>query len=226
MNAIIGFSETLLTGVYGDLDRRISDRNQRILRNGRNLLALIDDLLDIAKIEAGKLELTLESVALADELYAALDMIEGQLVAKGLELRLDVPSNLPPVHADAVRLRQIINNLLSNAVKFTLQGHVAVRAWAEDGQRVWCAVSDTGIGIAPQDQKIIFDEFRQVDGTSTRAYGGTGLGLAITRKLLHMMSGDVTVESSPGVGSTFTFWLPVGRSATPPLSEHETPVRE
>ncbi len=226
MNAIIGFSETLLTGVYGELDRRISDRIQRILRNGRNLLALIDDLLDIAKIEAGKLELTLESVALADELYAALDMIEGQLVAKGLELRLDVPSNLPPVHADAVRLRQIINNLLSNAVKFTQQGHVAIRAWAEDGQRVWCAVSDTGIGIAPQDQKIIFDEFRQVDGTSTRAYGGTGLGLAITRKLLHMMSGEVTVESTPGVGSTFTFWLPAGQSATPPPSEHETPVRE
>ncbi len=218
MNSIIGFSETLLSGIYGALDEKVSNRIERILRNGRSLLALIDDLLDIAKIEAGRLELDTQAVALADEIQTALFAFESQITAKGLAVEVEVPADLPPVQADPLRLRQIVNNLLSNAVKFTREGGITIRAGLEAGQlpRVWCAVTDSGIGIAPENHAIIFDEFRQVDGTTTREYSGTGLGLAITKKLLELMEGAIAVESEPGQGSTFTFWLPVAGVGAPP----------
>lgn len=223
MNSIIGFSDMLLSGLYGDVPDKQRDRLDRIRRNGRSLLMLIDDLLDISKIEAGRLELSLETVSLVDELRAALEGAESQIAARGLQLRIVVPETpLPPVTADSLRLRQIINNLLSNAMKFTHEGGITVEVGQDSPEtpsRVWCAITDTGIGIALENQEMIFDEFRQVDGTTTREYGGTGLGLAITRKLVDLMGGEITVRSALGEGSTFTFWLPVAlRTPAPPSS--------
>ncbi len=212
MNAIIGFSETILRGVYGPVNAQISDRVERILNSGHALLTLIDDLLDLSRIEADRLTLELVPVALPEIVTAALEASESQIARKGLAISNHVASILPPVLADPARLRQVVNNLLSNAIKFTPDGGITIRAGVEDGGRgpqVWCSITDTGIGIAPEDQAIIFDEFRQADGTATREYGGTGLGLAITRKLLTLMGGSIRVQSTPGAGSTFTFYLPI-----------------
>jgi GAF domain-containing protein/anti-sigma regulatory factor (Ser/Thr protein kinase) len=216
MNSINGYSEMLLKMVYGDLNEKQADRIERIWRNGRNLLAIIDDLLDISKIDAGHMELQIVPVNLLDELNATIYALESQVAARGLYLRLEAPDGLPPVKADAVRLKQILTNLLGNAIKFTRQGGVIVRVQAMDDQgtpTIWTSVIDTGIGIKAEDQQIIFDEFRQVDGSSTREFGGTGLGLAITKKLVEMMAGRIWVESEVGKGSTFTFALPVAAGA-------------
>ncbi|NPV66422.1 MAG: GAF domain-containing protein [Anaerolineae bacterium] len=215
MNAIIGFSEALLSGLYGELNATAADRVERILRNGRGLLALIDDLLDLSRIDTGKLQLAPEPLALGETIRLAVEAVETQLASKGLSIEVSVPADLPSVEADPIRLRQVLNNLLDNAIKFTHYGGITIRAGVEEGAapaRVWCSVTDTGIGIAPENQMIIFDEFRQVDGTSTRQYEGTGLGLAITKRLLSLMNGRIAVESNLGQGSTFTFWLPVARS--------------
>ncbi len=218
MNAIIGFSETLLSGLYGELNATAADRVERILRNGRGLLALIDDLLDLSRIDAGKLQLAPEPLALEETIKPAVEAVKTRLASKRLSIAVSVPADLPPVEADPTRLRQVLDNLLDNAIKFTHYGGITICAGVEEGvepARVWCSVTDTGIGIAPENQGIIFDEFRQVDGTSTRQYEGTGLGLAISRRLLSLMNGHIAVESSPGQGSTFTFWLPVARLKPP-----------
>jgi GAF domain-containing protein len=212
MNSINGYSEMLLRQTYGALNEKQADRVDRILRNGRNLLALIDDLLDLSRIDSGRMELHLESVDVREEVNAAIYNLESQALSRGLYLRYEPAENLPPVYADATRLRQIIVNLLGNAIKFTKQGGVSVRSQLTyEGERafVLTTVCDTGIGIRPEDQAIIFDEFRQADGSITREYGGTGLGLAITRKLVEMMGGRIWVESQVGVGSAFSFTLPV-----------------
>ncbi|GEM_PF-748453 len=211
MNSINGYSEMLLRMIYGDLNEKQVDRIERILRNGRNLLAIIDDLLDISKIDAGKMELQLKPVNLREELAATIYNLESQVAAQGLYLKLEAPETLPLVRADAMRLKQVVTNLLGNAIKFTKQGGITVRVQVvndEGVNTVWTSVIDTGIGIKREDQQIIFDEFRQADGSTTREYGGTGLGLAITRKLVEMMSGRIWVESEVGKGSTFTFVLP------------------
>lgn len=213
MNSILGFSETLLSGIYGELNERQHDRVSRIQRGGRNLRALIDDLLDLSKIEAGRMEMVLQTVNLKDEMQACLLEIETQAQSKNLKLHFITPDVVPAVTADALRVRQVINNLLSNAVKFTKEGSITVRleVHAVDGsnREVWTTVADTGVGIDPKDYEIIFDEFRQADGSTTRAFGGTGLGLAISRRLVEMMDGRIWVESQVGQGSTFGFALPV-----------------
>jgi signal transduction histidine kinase len=175
------------------------------------LLAIIDDLLDISKIDAGHMELQIVPVNLLDELNATIYALESQVAARGLYLKLEAPDELPPVRADSVRLKQILTNLLGNAIKFTRQGGVTVRVQVMDDHgtpTIWTSVIDTGIGIRPEDQQIIFDEFRQADGSTTREFGGTGLGLAITKKLVEMMAGRIWVESEVDQGSTFTFALP------------------
>jgi len=212
MNSIIGFSETLIEGLYGELTDSQASRLQRIQLNGYSLLTLIEDLLDLSKIDAGRMKLHVEAVNLADILAVALPSHEDAAADKGLALSCECPPDLPRVRADPDRVQQVINNLLSNAIKFTHQGSVS--AVAHRVQRrgrpfVAISVTDTGIGIRASDQAYIFDEFRQVDGGSTRAYGGTGLGLAISRKLVEMMGGEIGVESEPGKGSTFIFVLPV-----------------
>ncbi len=214
MNSINGYSEMLLRQTYGALNDKQLDRLERILRNGRNLLALIDDLLDLSRIDSGRMELHLEAVNLQEEVNAVIYNLESQASARELYLRYEPAENLPPVYADATRLRQIIVNLLGNAIKFTKQGGISVRSQLTyEGERafVLTAVRDTGIGIRPEDQAIIFDEFRQADGSITREYGGTGLGLAITRKLVEMMGGRIWVESQLGSGSTFSFTLPAAK---------------
>ncbi len=221
MNSINGYSEMLLRATYGALTDKQDDRVQRILRNGRNLLALIDDLLDISKIDAGKMELLIVKVDLREELRATIYNLESQAANKGLYLNLEAPDDLPPVYADSTRLKQIVTNLLGNALKFTKEGGVTVsaRVVEEGGEpMVLTAVTDTGIGIRKGDYEIIFDEFRQADGSTTREFGGTGLGLAISKKLVEMMNGRIWVESEPGKGSTFFFVLPVAA----PVKAEET----
>jgi GAF domain-containing protein len=229
MNSILGFSETILSGLYGDLNEKQSSRLERINHNGKSLLALIDDLLDISKIDAGRMELAISPVNLIAELSAVMQAIESQVQKKGIRLELlPPPSHFPLVLADPLRLRQVITNLVSNAVKFTKAGGVTlslqvkeevVLAPKEDEspsrQVVWVSVADSGIGISLEDQLIIFDEFRQADGSTTREFGGTGLGLAICKRLIELMGGRIWVDSEINKGSTFTFVIPAALMTTP-----------
>src|SRR5258708_725411 len=207
MNSINGYSEMLLMQtVYGKMTEKQVDRVERILRNGRNLLALIDDLLDISKIDAGKMELTIEAVNLREELNNTIYNLESQAATKGLYLKLDAPENLPPVSADSMRLTQIVTNLIGNAVKFTKQGGVTVRVELRESSgepALWTSIIDTGIGIRPEDQEIIFDEFRQADGSTTREYGGDLSGACMFTKRTENMTGRGEVERQMGQGSKF-----------------------
>jgi signal transduction histidine kinase len=191
---------------------------RRVNAAGTHLLSLINEILDLSKIEAGKLELNPESVnlpRLIDEVVGTA----GQLAAKNQNrLIVEAQENLGPLTADSMRLKQILLNLLSNACKFTKEGEVRLRARRVANGREWIelAVADTGIGMTPEQQAKLFEEFSQADATTAQRFGGTGLGLAITRKLARMMGGDVTVTSKPGKGSVFTVRLPGGESARPP----------
>jgi signal transduction histidine kinase/CheY-like chemotaxis protein len=210
LNSIIGYTELVLDGLYGPLTEDQSDRLSRVLRNGQNLLLLINDVLDLSKIEAGRMELSFATV----NLPALLDTVTSTLLPlanqKGLELKVNLPEHLPVLVADETRLRQILNNLMSNAVKFTREGGVTIDVSVDQPSKmIYLRVIDTGIGIPTEHRERVFDEFHQVDGTSTREFGGTGLGLAITRRLARMHGGDVTLESEVGKGSTFTVALPL-----------------
>jgi signal transduction histidine kinase len=215
MNSIIGFSDTLLDNLYGALNPQQASRIERIQRNGYNLLMLIDDLLDLSKIDAGRMELFPASVSVRDTIVSVVQSMESQASERGLLIAVEVSDALPPVYADPKRFQQIVTNLLSNAIKFTHEGEIRVRSRVyERNDRVYIrtTVADTGIGISRANQAIIFDEFRQVDSSSTRAYSGTGLGLAITKKLVELMDGEIWVESELGKGSEFTFVLPVANA--------------
>lgn len=223
MNSILGFSDALLSGIYGQTNDKQRARLELIQKNGRNLLSLIDDLLDLSKIEAGRMELAFQTVNLKDEIQACLQAADSQMQAKKLKLRFVAPDAIPPVVADSLRLRQVINNLLSNAIKFTREGGITIRIQVKTresksgkpAQEIWTSITDTGIGIKPEHFDIIFDEFRQADGSTTREFGGSGLGLAISRRLLELMHGRIWLESELGNGSTFTFALPVGQIPEP-----------
>ncbi|NDJ78467.1 MAG: GAF domain-containing protein [Chloroflexi bacterium] len=218
MNSIIGFSDTLLTGLYGELNEKQMSRLERIRRNGHGLLDLIDDLLDLSKIDAGRMELTFESVSIDSVVASVAQSMDAQAAERGLALHIAIPPDLPPLFADPQRTGQIVTNLLSNAIKFTHEGKITISATqtTRRGQPVVeTTVADTGIGIRPEHQQIIFDEFRQADGSTTRTYGGTGLGLAICKRLVEMMDGAIWVESEFEVGSRFTFVLPVAQDPAP-----------
>src|SRR5258708_27600859 len=190
----------LLRDTYGALNEKQDDRVQRILRNGHNLIILIDDLLDISKIDAGKMELQFKTVNLREELSAIIYNLDSQATEKKLYLKLETSDDLPAVYADSVRLKQIVTNLLGNALKFTKQGGIMVQASVVEEQgvpMVLTSVTDTGIGIRKSDHMIIFDEFRQADGSTTREFGGTGLGLAISKKLVEMMGGRIWADNKP-----------------------------
>jgi signal transduction histidine kinase len=185
---------------------------QRVNRAGTHLLGLINQVLDLSKIEAGKLELNPQTVQLAPLINEVIGTA-GQLAEQNKNrLVVEVRENLGALTVDAMRLRQILLNLLSNACKFTKEGEVRLRARRIANGRDWIelAVADTGIGMTPEQQAKLFEEFSQADATTAQNFGGTGLGLAITRKLARMMGGDVTVTSEPGKGSVFTVRLPVG----------------
>ncbi|NDJ53038.1 MAG: GAF domain-containing protein, partial [Chloroflexi bacterium] len=211
LNSIIGFTETLLVGIYGPLSEKQVDRLETVSRNAEHLLALIDDLLDLSKIEAGRMNLYLEEVDIYREIVTVAETVEPQASEKSLSLLRHVNPELPKAWVDAQRLRQVLTNLLSNAIKFTHEGSVTIVGEAEpqeDRTFIHLQVVDTGIGISEEDQQFIFDEFRQVDGSATRQYEGTGLGLAITRKLIQLMNGEIWVESVIGQGSNFHILIP------------------
>jgi PAS domain S-box-containing protein len=208
INALIGYSSLLLDGVLGDVNPKQQDALGRGRAAAEHLLALINDILDLAKIEAGKMPLRLEEVSLREVMLEVGQQIEPMVRKKQLEFVLDVDPDCPAIVSDRTKIKQVLLNLLSNAVKFTTKGRVAVETrCAPDGIRI--DVLDTGIGIRPSDLEAIWEDFRQVDQSRTREFGGTGLGLSITRKLLERLGGRVMVKSTYGEGSTFSVFLPL-----------------
>jgi signal transduction histidine kinase len=220
LNSVLGYQSLLLEGVVGQLEAQAHSFLERAQRSTRNLLHLVNDVLDLSKIEAGKLELVVVPTRVRAIVEEALATIEPLAAARQIAVEVEPWPPLPPVHTDADRVRQILINLLSNAVKFTDQGQVtisvAMDAGAEDaaahpGEAAhgWVAlhVADTGAGIAAENQERIFHEFEQIVGATSR--GGTGLGLPISRKLARLLGGDLTVQSELGRGSVFTLRLPV-----------------
>jgi two-component system sensor histidine kinase/response regulator len=217
MNAIIGLSHLALkTG----LDKKQRDYVAKIHNAGTSLLGIINDILDFSKIEAGKLDISSSNFILDRAMDNVTTIVGHKVADKGLELVFDIPPDVPQaLVGDPLRLEQILTNLISNAVKFTERGEVLVRVeWVEDtGARVKLrfSVSDTGIGMGPEQQQRLFQAFTQADGSITRKYGGTGLGLAICKRLVEMMGGSIWVQSEPGAGSTFSFtaWFGRGQEA-------------
>jgi signal transduction histidine kinase len=229
LNSIIGYTEIMLMGLDTELDPEMTEDVQAIYDNGQHLLRIINDVLDLAKIEAGRLELNQEEVPVEALVDAASSSITGLLVnkEKPVEFKVEVEDNLPTILGDQVRLNQVINNLASNAVKFTDEGHITLRAFRDDGW-ICLEVEDTGIGIAEEDLTKIFERFQQVDGSNARKQEGTGLGLAITRHLVQMHGGTIKVKSKVGEGSTFTVRLPAehnGVDAVADLTAEEAPAK-
>jgi signal transduction histidine kinase len=208
MNAIIGYTKLMLDGLDGEMTAQQQTDLFRVAQAADNLLGLINGLLDLAKIEAGKMELNIEEVSIADVTDEALELVRPHADEKGLQVRSTIPPGLATVWADRARVRQVLANMLANAVKFTERGAVSVTATAAEGW-VTVSVADTGVGISPEAQAYVFDEFRQADSSTTRRYGGTGLGLAISKRLVTLHGGRIWVDSEIGRGSTFHFTLPI-----------------
>jgi signal transduction histidine kinase len=204
LNAIIGFSEALREKMFGELNAKQLEYMGDIHASGRHLLSLINDILDLSKVEAGRMELDVSAFAAKEALEAALSLVRERAQRQDIALSLEVDPTLGEVRADERKFKQILLNLLSNSIKFTpAGGRVAVQARL-NGAGLEIAVSDTGIGIAPQDQAAVFEEFRQVGPRAD----GTGLGLALTRKFVELHGGSIRLESAPGRGTTFRFTLP------------------
>ena len=209
LNAIIGFSEVLGERMFGELNDKQAEYVEDILSSGRHLLALINDILDLSKVEAGRMELELSRFDLPAAIGGAVILVRERATRHGLALEVSVDDRLGLFVGDERKIRQVLLNLLSNAVKFTPEGgRIAVRAAPAD-DAVEISVSDTGIGIAPEDQEAIFQEFRQVGTDYARKREGTGLGLALARRFVDLHGGRLWVKSRPGEGSTFTFTVPV-----------------
>jgi signal transduction histidine kinase/CheY-like chemotaxis protein/HAMP domain-containing protein len=231
LNAIIGLTEMMVSNAQRFGTEKAAEPLRRVHRAGTHLLGLINQVLDLSKIEAGKLELSPETVNLAPLLEDVIGTARQLAEQNKNRLLLEAPENLGQLTVDPMRLRQILLNLLSNACKFTKQGEVKLRVKKVVDGRNWIeiAVADTGIGMTPEQQAKLFEEFTQADSSTARQYGGTGLGLAITRKLARMMGGDVTVTSEPGKGSVFTVRLPAGadaqaRTSTGASDAHRSPT--
>jgi len=208
LNAVLGYAELIQDGIYGEVSAKMQGVLERIQQNGRHLLGLINDVLDLSKIEAGQLTLSPVDYSMRELVLDVASATEALAAEKQLALEVDVPADLPHGQGDERRLTQVLMNLVSNAIKFTEAGSVSIRAQIEDGSFL-VAVSDTGVGIAPEDRARIFEEFQQVDSSSTRKKGGTGLGLAIARRIVELHGGRIWVESTPGQGTTFHFTLPL-----------------
>jgi signal transduction histidine kinase len=208
LNAVLGYAELLADGLYGDMPHKAIEVLERIQHNGKHLLGLINDVLDISKIEAGQLTLALEDYSLETMVQQVASATESLARSKGIELKTEIPSGLPLGKGDERRLTQVLLNLVSNAIKFTDSGSVEIRVDMERDQ-FHIGVKDTGPGIASEDHEKIFGEFQQVDNSSTRKKGGTGLGLSISRKLISLHGGRIDLSSAIGVGSTFSIVVPV-----------------
>lgn len=227
LNSIIGFSQVLLRGIDGPLNERQLEDVRIIHMSGHHLLALINDLIDVSRISAGKFKLDFDVVNLVEQIEFCVGMIKDRLQNKPVTCRCEVPPDLPPIYGDPLRVRQILLNLLSNAAKFTEQGEIGVAATCveEDGRdfvevRVW----DTGIGIPPEHLERIFEMFYMVDDSDTRKRGGSGIGLSIVKYLVEQHGGHINVQSEVGKGTTFTFTLPVARlrsETAPSIVSHD-----
>jgi signal transduction histidine kinase len=238
LNAIMGYTEMVLQRIYGEVNDLQADRLNRVLSSSKQLHDLISDVLDLSKIEAGQMDIAMESLKMQEVLMSALDSLSLQAESKKLKIEVDLAPDLPFITGDSQRIRQILINLIDNAIKFTHEGKIYIRVGVLDfegftindanipalcpvntGQWLMVSVRDTGIGIAPETQKIIFDPFRQGDGSSIREYAGTGLGLAISNRLVTLHKGHLWVKSAPDKGSTFTMLLPLN---TTEVSESDT----
>jgi signal transduction histidine kinase len=209
LNSVIGFSEVLRDRMFGDLNPKQTQYVEVILASGRHLLTLINDILDLSKIEAGRMELELATFDLPLAIQNALTLVSDRAARQGITLATSLDQRLGPLTADERKLKQILLNLLANAVKFTPEGgRVEVAASPSDGQ-VEISVTDTGIGIAEEDQGAIFEEFRQVGASENRPREGTGLGLPLAKRFVELHGGRIWVESKVGRGSTFTFTIPL-----------------
>jgi signal transduction histidine kinase len=215
LNAIIGLTEMMVTNAPRFGTEKALEPLQRVNRAGTHLLGLINQVLDLSKIEAGKLELNPQTVQLAPLIDEVIGTARQLAEQNKNRLVVEAQENLGALTVDPMRLRQILLNLLSNACKFTKAGEVRLRARKVADGRDWIelSVSDTGIGMTVEQQAKLFEEFSQAEATTAQRFGGTGLGLAITRKLARMMGGDVTVTSEPGKGSVFTLRLPGGAAS-------------
>jgi signal transduction histidine kinase len=207
LNAILGYTELILDSVYGDTPDKMREVLDRIQRNGRHLLGLINDVLDLSKIEAGQLNLSLADYSLKEVVQSVYSAVEALAKEKHIALKVEVLSHLPAARGDERKLTQVLLNLVGNAIKFTDAGEVAIEASAANGSSS-VAVRDTGPGIAEAEQAKIFEEFQQADSSITKKKGGTGLGLAIAKRIIELHGGRLWVESSPGHGSTFSFTVP------------------
>jgi signal transduction histidine kinase len=212
LNAIIGLTDMMVSHAPRFGTEKAQEPLQRVHRAGTHLLGLINQVLDLSKIEAGKLELNPQTVELAPLIDEVIGTARQLAEQNKNRLVIEAQENLGALTVDPMRLRQVLLNLLSNACKFTKEGAVTlrVRKIANGGNWIEFAVADTGIGMTPEQQGRLFEEFTQADASTAQRFGGTGLGLAITRKLARLMGGDVTVASEPGKGSTFTVRLPAG----------------
>ena len=208
LNAILGYTELIQDNIYGEVPDKVREVLERLEKSGRHLLGLINDVLDLSKIEAGQLTLALSDYSIKQVVQTVLTAVEALAAEKHLALKVALPPDLPPGRGDERRLTQVLLNLVGNAIKFTDTGEVRVEVGVADGTfRV--AVADTGPGIAEADQAKIFEEFQQADTSSTRKKGGTGLGLAIAKRIIELHGGRIGVESTLGQGSTFWFTVPV-----------------
>ena len=208
LNAILGYTELILDNIYGDMPQRMRGVLERVQSNGKHLLGLINDVLDLSKIEAGQLTLSLDDYSIGDVVQNVVTAVEPLATEKSLALKVELPNDLPTAHGDQRRLTQVLLNLVGNAIKFTDSGEVAINVAAGNGAYT-LSVRDTGPGIDPADQSKIFEEFQQADSSATKTKSGTGLGLSISRRIVAMHGGRIWVKSAPGHGSTFFIKVPV-----------------
>ena len=214
MNAILGFTEMMRDGLYGEVPAELAEPLADIQTNGRHLLGLINDVLDLSKIEAGRMDLSLHEYAVQDVVESVRVSLRSLAVERGLQFVVRVAPDLGVAYGDAKRITQCLMNLAGNALKFTRQGRVEI-AVDRQGDELMYRVIDTGIGIAQEELDRVFDEFRQLDTTVTREFGGTGLGLSITKRFIEMHGGRIGVESKLGEGSTFWFTVPLRTAVAP-----------
>ncbi len=213
LNAIIGFSEVLSEQMFGEVNAKQAEYLRDILTSGQHLLALINDILDLSKVEAGRMELEPGRFSLPEALGNGLTMLKERASRHGITLSLDADPSLDVIEADERKVKQVVFNLLSNAVKFTPDGGRVELSAHSVHDEIHIAVRDTGVGIAAEDQAHVFEEFRQT-GAGRAQSEGTGLGLALTKKLVELHGGRIWVESEVGVGSTFVFTLPLQPAAS------------
>ncbi len=213
LNSILGFSEVLQDKMFGELNEKQEEYVNYIRESGGHLLSLIDDILDLSKIEAGKLVMEPADVRLGDLFQNSLTMVKEKALKHGIELILKLENEIPHIYADERMVKQVVFNLLSNAVKFTPDGGKVGLEAGKEGEDIRVTVWDTGIGIKEKDKEKLFKEFQQLDSGGDKRYQGTGLGLALSKRLVELHGGKIWVASEPGKGSRFSFTLPIRQEA-------------